>query len=219
MPRFVLLDHSIKRLGGHNFEYAVQVLSAAKQAGYEPVLAVNRRFFEGAKIPSDWLVVPTYTHTTYEMPKWQDRRRKLDPHGEFAIKARSVSQGVQKAINQKVEMLNEMQEMQHFALRHQTAGLRCAQPPSLTRRAFIWAALQNPPNLGRFICYYRIVVNRMIAGSRKRAGGKSGLQRTPRWVTPTGRKTRESATESKPPPRFGAAVRVKRRGKSSPAAG
>jgi glycosyltransferase involved in cell wall biosynthesis len=87
MPRFVLLDHSIKRLGGHNFEYAVQVLAAAKQAGYEPVLAVNRRFFEGQNVPADWLVVPTYTHTTYEIPKWQERRRSLDPRGEFATRS------------------------------------------------------------------------------------------------------------------------------------
>lgn len=31
------------------------------------------------------------------------------------------------------------------------------------------------------------------------AGGKSGLHRTLWWVTPTSRKARESATESKPP--------------------
>ena len=31
------------------------------------------------------------------------------------------------------------------------------------------------------------------------SGGKSGLHRTRWWVTPTGRKIRESATESKPP--------------------
>lgn len=91
MPRFVLLDHSIKRLGGHNFEYALQVLTAAKQAGYEPVLAVNRRFFEGATIPRDWLVIPIYTHSTYEMPKIQDRRRRLDPRGEFAAAPQSTA--------------------------------------------------------------------------------------------------------------------------------
>lgn len=83
MPRFVLLDHSIKRLGGHNFEYALQVLAAAQQAGYEPVLAVNRRFFEAATVPREWRVVPIYTHSTYEMPKLQDRRRRVDPQGEF----------------------------------------------------------------------------------------------------------------------------------------
>ena len=41
--------------------------------------------------------------------------------------------------------------------------------------------------------------------------GKSGLQRTRWWVTPTGREDRESATESKPPRAVSAAaVRVKR---------
>jgi hypothetical protein len=40
------------------------------------------------------------------------------------------------------------------------------------------------------------------ATSARRAastGGKSGLRRMWRWVTPTGREARESATESKPP--------------------
>ena len=55
--------------------------------------------------------------------------------------------------------------------------------------------------------------------------GKSGLHRVGWSVTPTGRKARESATESKPPWRLeppskrAAAVRVKRCGKSAPAAG
>ena len=38
-----------------------------------------------------------------------------------------------------------------------------------------------------------------IANANDGPGGKSGLRRTRWWVTPTGRKTRESATESKPP--------------------
>jgi hypothetical protein len=121
MPRFVLLDHSIKRLGGHNFEYAIQVLAAAKQAGYEPVLAVNRRFYEGRNIPADWTVVPTYTHTTYEMPKWQDRRRRLDPRGEFAnLKARGVSQGETSSLTRRAA--TESESEQDFASRRISRG-------------------------------------------------------------------------------------------------
>ena len=72
-------------------------------------------------------------------------------------------------------------------------------------------------------------MDQVVAGPAKvcRARGKSGLHRT-RWsVTPTGRKARESATESRPPlgscARSNAsegyrAVRVKRCGKSAPAA-
>ena len=50
-------------------------------------------------------------------------------------------------------------------------------------------------------------------------GGKSGLQRARWWVTPTARFSgRESATENKPPRwTLSPKVRVKRRGKSSPA--
>ena len=40
---------------------------------------------------------------------------------------------------------------------------------------------------------------RSRADESRRAGGKSGLHRTRWWVTPTGRKARESATESIPP--------------------
>ena len=47
--------------------------------------------------------------------------------------------------------------------------------------------------------------------------GKSGLQRTGWWVTPTGREIRESATENKPPRGVLREVRVKRCGKSAPA--
>ncbi|MFQ5412007.1 MAG: hypothetical protein ACE5EC_06905, partial [Phycisphaerae bacterium] len=42
--RFILIDHSIKGFGGHHYEYAVHVLQAARDLGFEPVLVVNRAF-------------------------------------------------------------------------------------------------------------------------------------------------------------------------------
>ena len=82
----------------------------------------------------------------------------------------------------------------------------------------------------------RTVAADAVLSLRGRGGrrGKSGLRRTGWLVTPTGRKARESATESKPPRGSCAsaitpirrfcregyrAVRVKRCGKSAPAAG
>ena len=44
MNNFLVIDHSIKRIGGHNYEYALHILRAAERQGYRPVLAVNRRF-------------------------------------------------------------------------------------------------------------------------------------------------------------------------------
>ena len=67
--------------------------------------------------------------------------------------------------------------------------------------------------------------DRAVRASRTAAGrklrGKSGLHRAGWWVTPTGRKPRDSATENKPPmapdPQGpGDQARAKRRGKSPP---
>jgi hypothetical protein len=59
-----------------------------------------------------------------------------------------------------------------------------------------------------------IIAGIVAAGGQPSAGGKSGLQRARWWVTPTGRKVRESATESRPPAerpaRARPSVRVKR---------
>ncbi len=58
--RFIFIDHSIVDLGGHYYEYAVHQLRAAEEAGYRPVLAVNRAFKGGA--PAGWEVHPVYTY-------------------------------------------------------------------------------------------------------------------------------------------------------------
>lgn len=42
MNKFILIDHSIQKYGGHNLEYAVHVLRAAERRGYKPVLATNQ---------------------------------------------------------------------------------------------------------------------------------------------------------------------------------
>jgi glycosyltransferase involved in cell wall biosynthesis len=64
--RFILIDHSIRGYGGHHYEYAVHVLSAAREAGFETILAVNRAFdastdTAGGDAPP-WRIVPVYEH-------------------------------------------------------------------------------------------------------------------------------------------------------------
>jgi glycosyltransferase involved in cell wall biosynthesis len=44
MPKFVLIEPAIEGWTGHYYEYAARVLRAAKAAGYEPILVVNRAF-------------------------------------------------------------------------------------------------------------------------------------------------------------------------------
>jgi len=81
MKNFVVIDHSVKRIGGHNFEYAFHILNAAQRQGYRPIFAVNRRFFERKRLPSSWTLFTPFHHTTYEGSKLEVRQQRLDPDG------------------------------------------------------------------------------------------------------------------------------------------
>jgi len=65
MPKFILIDQSLRDLGGHHYPYAHTVLSAAQRAGWQPVLAVNRRFRQRAALPVPWRVHSLYAHESY----------------------------------------------------------------------------------------------------------------------------------------------------------
>lgn len=77
MHNFVVIDHSVKRIGGHNYEYAYHILRAAEVQGYRPILAVNRRFFEKKRLPLAWMLYTPYRHTTYEGPALVEKQRRL----------------------------------------------------------------------------------------------------------------------------------------------
>ncbi len=77
MKNFVVIDHSVKRIGGHNFEYAYHILRAAEAQGYTPVFCVNRRFFERKRLPAGWTVLPIFRHTTYEVHHLQEKESRL----------------------------------------------------------------------------------------------------------------------------------------------
>ncbi len=65
MPKFVLIDHSLKDLGGHHYPYAYNVLAAAQRNGWQPVLATHRRFAQQSALPPQWRVHALYTHESY----------------------------------------------------------------------------------------------------------------------------------------------------------
>jgi hypothetical protein len=54
MPRFILIDPWLADVGGHNFQYALDVLQSAEEQGYEPVLAVNRSLPASTRMPRSW---------------------------------------------------------------------------------------------------------------------------------------------------------------------
>jgi hypothetical protein len=65
MPKFVLIDHSLKDIGGHHFSYAREFLAAARRAGFEPVLATHRRFREAEALARDCPVLPVFRNESY----------------------------------------------------------------------------------------------------------------------------------------------------------
>jgi hypothetical protein len=63
VPRFILIEPSIEGHIGHHLEYAVHVLRAAAEAGYQPLLATNRRFPAESDAPFD-------TYRQYKYSFW-----------------------------------------------------------------------------------------------------------------------------------------------------
>ena len=65
MRKFVLIDHSLKDVGGHHYSYAREFLAAARRAGFEPVLATNRRFRECDAFADAATVLPLFRNESY----------------------------------------------------------------------------------------------------------------------------------------------------------
>jgi glycosyltransferase involved in cell wall biosynthesis len=64
MRKFILIDPSIRELGGHYYEYAARVLGEAGRRGFEAILGVNRdaRDLESGS----WRIVPVYRYGFFE---------------------------------------------------------------------------------------------------------------------------------------------------------
>jgi hypothetical protein len=65
MRKFVLVDHSLRRLGGHHYPYACCVLEAAGRAGFQPVLATHRDFRDHDAVPAGWRLHPLFRRESY----------------------------------------------------------------------------------------------------------------------------------------------------------
>ncbi len=65
MPRFILLDPSLREPGGHHFDYAYHTLQAAQTLGFDTALACQRRFRATASLPARCSVFPVFRHHGY----------------------------------------------------------------------------------------------------------------------------------------------------------
>jgi hypothetical protein len=72
MPKFILIDRSLKDAGGHFFETALHTLRAAEERGYRPVLAANVSFRRAALLPPGWEL-----HTPFRFHVFHARRAAI----------------------------------------------------------------------------------------------------------------------------------------------
>ena len=86
MARLIVIDHSLKAAGGHHFDYALRVVSAAESMGLQTVLATHRAFQGHAALPTNCRLRPVFRHTTYSrftMFQSSQRRRSFRDKGRF----------------------------------------------------------------------------------------------------------------------------------------
>jgi hypothetical protein len=122
MSNFVVIDHSVKRIGGHNYEYALHILAAAERQGYRPVLAVNRRFFERQRLPASWQLFTPFRHTTYEAARLAGKQRQIDPDGKLSAgEAGRLSLPVEKRASQGWMRRLPAGLRRHLIRRHENA--------------------------------------------------------------------------------------------------
>jgi len=74
MTKFILVDNSIIDSSGHHYQYAVHCLIAARDLGYEPILAINKNN-NMAKVP--WKVFGVYSSTFWMYDKYEPVIMKL----------------------------------------------------------------------------------------------------------------------------------------------
>ncbi|MBD2363483.1 glycosyltransferase [Anabaena minutissima FACHB-250] len=60
LKKFIIIDHSLKGLTGHHYEYDVSVAEAASCLGYEPVIISNKKFPKYLH-PNNIKVIPIFT--------------------------------------------------------------------------------------------------------------------------------------------------------------
>ncbi len=93
-PRFVLLDQSLIGFVGHHYAYARLLLAAAREAGFRPVLAANRRLGDlGPDFPEVEVYRP-FRHTTYCRHTYDaDHRPRISTRLVRALRVRAFAAG------------------------------------------------------------------------------------------------------------------------------
>lgn len=81
VTRFIHIDHSFTSFGGHEYDYAMNLLQEAEVSGYSIVLATHQSFRDKERLPQHWQVFSPFPHTIVKnhhlssAPQYPDRNR------------------------------------------------------------------------------------------------------------------------------------------------
>lgn len=85
MHKFILIEHSLRDLGGHYYTYAYSILKAAEKAGFQPVLAANQSFRDTQALPGNWQVHAIFPHRSSWIPAYgTESIQRTDKDGPLA---------------------------------------------------------------------------------------------------------------------------------------
>lgn len=93
MVKFVLIDQSLRSVGGHPCDYALHLLRAVERQGYTPVLATHRKFRRKDSLPMHWEVLPCFRHSSYSRYALCSSGTGLPPVGPQGFKGVADSAG------------------------------------------------------------------------------------------------------------------------------
>jgi len=79
VPKFIVLDHSLRFVGGHYFEYALQMLRAAEREGWQPALGAHWDLGEQPELLRNWEIYRSFRGSNYAsiLHKLYRSRRQL----------------------------------------------------------------------------------------------------------------------------------------------
>lgn len=83
MTRFIHIDHSFTSFGGHEYDYAMNLLHEAEAAGFSIVLATHQSFRDRDRLPENWQVFSPFPHTIVKShrlssaPQYRNRKAHL----------------------------------------------------------------------------------------------------------------------------------------------
>lgn len=113
MARFIIIDNWLDSIGGHNYQYAVEILRAAAAAGHEPWLVTARSLTAPDAFPDEWQLRPLFRYAwnrTHTVGVDGKRTRPIDLDGR-ELRDAETDRGFRRWITPVIRRLSIFQQL------------------------------------------------------------------------------------------------------------